>query len=351
MEMLYKKNLHKVIERNKKFWIRNLTDKVLSKIDIDGNSTLDLWIKALSPEYCPDYKKMFSVFIEQFESRKDLLDDATPTARPSFGSLVYGGFFGADVKFGKTGGYAKPIINNINDIKRLNYNFNNYWLKKQIEATKYFVKKSEGLCSVSIIETIDGLNLAASLVGSKIYLFLIDNPKKVLELFDIGFEFNVRLIEKQREYIQKYNGGYFDVHEEWLPNNAIWLSIDGWGLCSSEQFKKLGKYHLQKIINYFGSGWLHMHNSDLHLLEEVVTLKNLLGIGILDDPKEPRCFPRLKEIQRITKDIPLQINCSKEELVNGISNKTLPRNVMYWVDSNVKSVKEANKIMELIYEY
>jgi hypothetical protein len=351
MKYLYKKNLDQAVERNEMFWTRNGTNKILAKIDIDGNYTVDLWIKALSPEYCPDHKKMFDVFIEQFESRKDLLDDAIPTARPSFGGSVYGAFFGADVEFGETGGYSKHIINNINDVKNLHYDFNNHWLKKQIEATEYFVKKSDGICGVSIIETMDGLNLATNIAGPDIYIYLLDNPRKVLELFELGFEFNVKLIEKQREHIKKYKGGYFDIHEEWLPNNGIWLSIDQWGLCSSELFKKMGKHHLQKIIDYFGGGWLHMHNSDLHLLEEVSTIKNFLGIGILDDPNEPRCFPKLKEIQKITKDIPLQINCSKEELVNGISTKTLPRNVMYWVDRGVKSIEEANSIMDMVYDY
>ena len=94
-----------------------------------------------------------------------------------------------------------------------------------------------------------------------------------------------------------------------------------------------------------------MHNYALHLLEEIVSLKNLLGIGIIDDPGQLRCFPSLREIQKITRDIPLQINCSKDEIVDGITNRSLPRNVMYWVVGGVKSVREGNKIMELVYEY
>jgi hypothetical protein len=116
-------------------------------------------------------------------------------------------------------------------------------------------------------------------------------------------------------------------------------------------FVRLGKYHLQKIIDYFGCGWLHMHNSHLHLLEEVVDIKGLVGIGILDDPRQEKCFGRLREIQCITRDIPLQISCNKEEFLSSLMSGTLPRNVMYWIDSGVKTIEEGNEIMEKVYEY
>ena len=69
------------------------------------------------------------------------------------------------------------------------------------------------------------------------------------------------------------------------------------------------------MVDHFGAGWLHMHNSHLHLLEEVVTVKGLVGIGILDDPKQVPCFERLPAIQEVTGDIPLQINCRKEQFL------------------------------------
>lgn len=94
-----------------------------------------------------------------------------------------------------------------------------------------------------------------------------------------------------------------------------------------------------------------MHNSHLHLLEEVVTLKNLVGIGILDDPKQEKTFYRLKDVRKVTRHIPLQVNCSKEEFLKALREKTLFRNVMYWIDSGVKSVEEGNRIVEMAYDY
>jgi hypothetical protein len=349
--MKYKKNLVEVVDRNKKLWTGSYTNGILAKIEIEGHNVLDMWIYALSPEILPDKEKMFDAFISNFHFREHLLDDAIPTARPSLGSSAYGAFFGADLQFGTSGAYSKPILQNIREYKKLRYSFEDYWLAKQIDATNYFVEKAEGLSGVCIIETMDNLNLAENLVGSKIYIDLIDNPKVILDFFEMALDFNIRLVTRQREYIKKYKNGYFDIHEIWVSGDAVWMSIDAWNLVGPNMFRKLGVHHIQKCIDYFGGAWLHMHNQAMHLLPDVVKLKGLLGIGLLDDPTEPRCFPRLREIQRITKDMPLQINCTKDEFCEGIKNKSLPKNIMYWVDSGVESVEEANRIMEMLYEY
>jgi hypothetical protein len=86
-------------------------------------------------------------------------------------------------------------------------------------------------------------------------------------------------------------------------------------------------------------------------LEEVVDIRGLVGIGILDDPRQDKCFNRLEEIQRITRDLPLQISCNKEQFLTALNGGTLPRNVMYWIDDGVGTVEEGNRIMELVYDY
>jgi len=349
--MKYKKNLKEVIQRNRRLWNRDSTEKVLAKIDIDGFGSLETWEKALSPGICPDYKKMYKVFIENFEKREDLLDDAMPTARPNIGDSAFGGYVGAEIVFGETGGYAKPFLEDLWEIEKLRFDTKNRWIELLEESTRFFADESEGLCATSIVETMDSLNFAENVFGSGVFLELYDYPGELLKVFDFAYEFNIKLIELQRKYIKKVDGGYFDLHEEWLPDDCVWLSIDSWGHCSPQMFKELGKYHLRKIIDYFGCGWLHMHNSHLHLLEEVVDIKGLIGIGILDDPKQEKCFGKLQKIQRITHDMPLQISCNKEEFLSSLDSGTLPRNVMYWIDAGVKTIEEGNKIMEMVYDY
>jgi hypothetical protein len=347
----YKKNLNEVIDRNRRFWSREATGKILAKIDLNEGGTMRMWERALAPGTCPDYRRMFEVFRQDFQRREFLLDDAMPTARPNFGDYGFGAYVGAQTIFGEGGAFAKPFLASLQDVKSLRYDPENSWIRLLEDSTRYFAEQAEGLCATSIIETSDNLNFAENVFGSGIFLEIYDHPRELLELFDFAFEVNVRLIELQRRYIRKFAGGYFDLHEEWLPGDCVWLSIDAWGNCSVQDFRRLGKHHLQKMVDHFGAGWLHMHNSHLHLLAEVVTVKGLIGIGILDDPKQVPCFDQLAAIQRVTGDIPLQINCPKEQFLSALDQGVLPRNVVYWVDSGVGSVAEANAIMERVYEY
>ena len=349
--MRYKKNLEQVIDRNRRFWNREATDEILAKIDLDEAGTMRMWERALAPGVCPDYHRMFDVFLRDFQRREFLRDDAMPTARPNIGDYGFGAYVGAEVVFGEGGAYGKPFLTGLQDVKTLRFDPGNPWVKLLEVSTRHFAQAAEGQCATSIVETSDGLNFAESVFGSGIFLEIYDHPRELLELFDFAYEVNVRLIELQRKYIRKFDGGYFDLHEEWLPGDCVWLSIDAWGQCSPQDFRRLGKAHLQKIVDHFGAGWLHMHNSHLHLLEEAVTVKGLVGIGILDDPKQVPCFERLASIQAVTGEIPLQLNCRKQPFLASLEQGTLPRNVMYWIDSGVGSVAEANAIMEKVYEY
>lgn len=351
MPMRYKKNLDEVIDRNRRLWNREATDKILAKIDLDECGTMRMWERALAPGVCPDYRLMFDVFIQDFKRREYLLDDAVPTARPNIGDYGFGAYVGADVVFGEGGAYAKPFLATLEDLTHLRFDPDNRWVTLLDESTRYFAEQAEGLCATSIIETTDSLNFAENVFGSNIFLEIYDHPRELADLFDFAYEVTLRLIELQRKHIRGFAGGYFDLHEEWLPGGCVWLSIDAWGHCGAKAFRELGKAHLQKMVDHFGTGWLHMHNSHLHLLEDVATVKNLVGIGILDDPKQIPCFQRLARIQELTGDIPLQINCRKAEFLAAMEEGTLPRNVMYWIDSGVESVEEANAIMERVYAY
>jgi len=347
----YKKNLDEVISRNRKLWSREGAGTILAKIDLDEGGTMRMWERALSPGICPDYRRMFEVFLQDFQRRELLRDDAMPTARPNIGDYGFGAYVGAEVVFGEGGAYAKPFLSSLDDIKTLRFDPGNSWVRLLEESTRYFSQAAEGLCATSLVETTDGLNFAENVLGSGVFLEIYDHPRELLELFDFAYEVNVRLIELQRKYIRKFDGGYFDLHEEWLPGDCVWLSVDAWGQCSAQDFRRLGKHHVQKMVDHFGAGWLHMHNSHLHLLAEAVTVKGLVGIGILDDPKQVPCFERLVEIQKVTGDIPLQINCRKGQFLASLDRGALPRNVMYWIDSGVESAAEANAIMEKVYQY
>jgi hypothetical protein len=166
-------------------------------------------------------------------------------------------------------------------------------------------------------------------------------------------DFNIRLLEMQRDIFGPsvyYDDGVFIQHCSWLPGRTVWLSVDAYSLCSPQVYAGIGREYQQQLIDHFGGGWLHLHALGVYLLPELVKLKRLLGISILDDPGQPRPFEQLQQIQAATGALPLEIWCHKDELLAGIRAGTLPGGILYRVDQ-VKTVDEGNAVAAQAREY
>jgi len=351
MEFEYKKNMNDVVTRHGRLWTKNFTNKILVKIDIDGLDTVDFHTNLM--KYAPDYKKMFSCYKEFYRKRAKILDDSIPVARASIGSAALSHYFGGEVQFTPGGAFSKPIINDLKsfDFSVLKYNPDNKWIKYQIEMVKYFTENAKGLFPVCITEVLMGLLWAEYLLGERMYTDIYDNPKLLMELVEKSINFSIKYIDEQRKYIEKYRGGVFEMFEVWLPGSQIWNGMDTYANCSPNVYLKFGKPFFEEIGKYYDGQWMHMHSNALYLVKEVSKTKYISGISIWDDFNAPRGFDKLDEIYKDANGIPLHIFCTKEELLSGMKDKTLKRNVYYWCNSGVKTIEEANEIMERVYEY
>lgn len=215
----------------------------------------------------------------------------------------------------------------------------------------YFRRKAKGLFPICITEVTIGLNWVLNLMGEKMYLDLYDNPGLIKKLIEKSLEFNICYIDEQRKYINSYRSGVFEMFEVWLPGKQIWNSVDIYGNCSPEIWRKFGKPYYEEIGKYYNGQWMHMHSNALYLVKEIANTKYITGIGIWDDINVPRGFNKINEIIKNANNIPIQIFCTKDELLSGMKEKTLKRNVYYWCTSGVKTIEEANKIMEKVYDY
>ena len=148
-----------------------------------------------------------------------------------------------------------------------------------------------------------------------------------------------------------YQDGLFSMFRIWLPGRAVWISVDAYGLCSTAVFRKFGAPYLLRTMAHFGGGWVHLHSSALHLLPELVKLDGLLGIGVQDDPNSPRGFVHLAQIRRMVGDLPLQIDCTRDDLASGMAGRSLPGGVMYMVRQGIGTVAEANDLAVRACDY
>ena len=347
-DLEYKPALQEVVGRHRRLWGREMRRQVLAEI-----RPAELLLKdPLAP--CPHIPGMVEAWDHNYRTRLPVQDDSLPVARVSFGSAAFAAYLGAEVIFDGSGGWCKPFLKTYDQLDHLQFDPRNEWILRQQEACRCFEQASRGKFAVCETEPIDGLNLVEALRGSAVYTDVFDYPSETHRLLDFSVEFNIRLLEMQRKIIAPslyYEGGLFSMFRIWLPGDAIWMSVDAYGNCSPRVYREFGTRYLQRAIDHFGGGWIHIHSFAIHLIPDLIKLKGVLGLGIYDDPNAKRGFPLLPEIRRLTGDLPLQVDCTGPELDEGLKNKTLPGGVMYVIKEGVRTVAEANKLMERVRDY
>jgi hypothetical protein len=355
LSLEYKPGLADVVERHRRLWTRQMPDGILARID-------PAEIPFTDPlQFCPDIPAMAAAWEQNYRARKDVEDDLIPVARVSFGSAAFAAFLGAEILFDGGAGWCRPLINDYSQLDDLAFDEQNEWIQRQLEACRFFVQAAQGKFALCETEPMDGLNLVEGLRGSAAYTDLYDHPAEVHRLLDFAVRINIRLIEMQRAILQPcqvYQGGNFSMFRIWLPGQAVWMSVDAYGLCAPPVFRKFGAPYLQRTIDHFSGGWIHLHSTSLHLLPELALLDqkqgahpSLLGLNIYDDPNGPRALSQLKRIRQIVGDIPLQVDCRADELQQGLVDHTLPGGVMYMVKSGVHTIHQANRLMEQVRAY
>jgi hypothetical protein len=348
MSLEYKPALKEVVERHRLLWTRQLSNGILAFID-------PVELPYVDPlDYCPDIRAMATAWDHNYRVRRHVNDDLLPVARVSFGSAAFGAYLGAEVTFNYGPGWARPMLDSYDQLDQLRFDEQNKWIRRQQAACRAFVEVGQGKFGICEMEPIDGLNLAEGLRGSAVYTDIYDHPQELHRLLEFGCQFNIRLIEMQRQILTPcliYQEGIFSMFHIWLPGRAVWVSVDAYGLCSPETFREFGAPYLQRVIDHFGGGWIHVHSFATRLLPEIVKLNRILGIGIIDDPNAPRGFTQLPQVRQITGDIPLQIDCLAEELEKGLAERSLPGGVMYMVRQGVETIAQANRLMEKVRTY
>ena len=336
--MEYKKNWKEVIERQSLFWKRKLGNRILARIYVK-NSPFEEWLtkaKKIIPvttKNFPSQEFVFKTWDLKLHIFKEINDDSLPVMIPSeFDEGFFGGIFGAETDFnfdaesGWLSSMARPFLKEYGDLDKLEIREDEVWMREIRQRLKRYTEQAKDKFVLSPVISIDSLNFAVMARGAtKAMLDIYDNPEQLKELFEFALKINIKLNRLQKKLIGTFNGGTFDGYADfgsWFPGEEINISVDAFGQCRKEVYTEMGLEYTQRLIDAFGSAFLHIHGNAYHLLPEVVKLKGLKGIEIADESPHP--FPRLSEIKRITEDIPLVTECMLDEFLESMKKGTLP---------------------------
>ena len=355
MKTRYKENFDRVVDRYRKLWNRQMKDQILCKLSVrDGEIPRDSFMRNL-----PDYKKMYEDYIEIWETTTRMKDDTLPVVGPCFGDGIFGGFLGGKVTYESETAWVDHFLKNYDDISSFKYDPNNEYVQLMKDAFLYYQKQAKENLAVAAPLIANPGDLAYTIRGSDLLTDFYDRPEEVHALMDVLTTFCTECKEDFWKLGGEYEEGvFYSWMNWWITGKAVSLTGDVFCLCSDEVFRDFGLPYYQRMADHFGSGWYHMHNLGMHLLPEIVKLKNLTMIEISDDPNvKDRGFDILDWTREHAGDIPLQITCRPEEFIKGLTDKTLPGNIVYVVcnddyqDIDDMSVDQANDLMEKVWEY
>jgi len=313
------------------------------------------------PPLPDDLDLLFDLAEASMEDRMAVEDDTLPSVSPNsqYGDYIFGALLGASIDFYGTGvhtwSWTEPVITDWGQLDGLVYDPEGEWTRRCLGNLRYGIERAGDRYALGCLLAIEALNLCVMLRGaSAAYLDVVDHPDELRRLMAFGVDFIEQFTRLQREVIREHNDAVLDDPEyaAVCPNHSgISLSVDAYDLCHPDVYRRIGREYQADLIERCGWASYHIHGDGRHLISEVATLPKVTRMNIQDDMHEvlPRAFAVRADLRRQTGDVPLHVACTREELLEGIANRSLPGGVMYTTSAD--SVAEANEMMKRVRDY
>lgn len=313
------------------------------------------------PPLPDDLDLLFDLAEARIEDHAEVEDDSVPSANPNsqYGDYIFGGLLGAPIQFYGTDvhtwSWTEPLLSDWQQLSTLVYDPDGEWTVRCLDNLRYGVQRAGNRYGLGKLLAIEALNLCVMLRhATTTYLDIHDNPNHLRRLMAFGVDFNAQFADLQRGVIARHNEGAFGdpqymAHS--LHGGGLSMSVDAYDLCGPEIYRSMGRQYQVELIRRCGPAAYHIHGDGRHLIPEVARLPSVIMMRVQDDMHEilPRAFERRRQLREMTGDVPLSLPCTKEELLEGIRDRSLPGGVMYATSAD--SIGEANSIMKRVWEY
>ncbi|MHB0999988.1 MAG: uroporphyrinogen decarboxylase/cobalamine-independent methonine synthase family protein [Armatimonadota bacterium] len=359
ISLAYKQNAVAAAQRLSILWDRQAEDRICAHMNVSTH-TLRRFAETHydgQTEYPDPYDRIYFWNSHLHETRL-LEDDWLPIAYLSeFDQGIVGGAMGEEMRFmmhkdiGWISSMCAPVMNDLADCDHLRIDPTVAAIKLMDEQVRIFSDGARGKFGVAPFIIIDCMNFVAEMRGmTQAFEDTIDNPETVVSMMDFALEFNIFLQERVRRMTDGFMNGSFVNMGSWCQGNPILFSVDAYHMGSPDFYYQWGVPHLQRILDHFGGGLLHLHSNGWHLLPYVVKLRHLKCIYFADERWNPRAYDQLPKLCEQAAGTPLIISCQYDEFRRDLDSYKLPGNVLYDVQ-NVPSVDHGNRLMEKVRAY
>ncbi len=317
--MKFRPDIEEVLDRQRRFFSEPGTGKILIQVEVpvhaEGESPpLEAW---KFPEGWKDYMDYRIDRAEEvYERRLGIPDDTIPAIRPWFGIQEYSSFLGGDVRFSGNTSWCSPILEGgYEGLEELRVE-DNEWFGMLLDAMAYLGERSQGRWKMALRGAFLPMDLANALRGDDFFVDLMLDRENVHRLLEVCVGLVLEFCGRQLEVVRRYQEELFVAYNLWIPDDAFGhFSNDASSMCSREIYREFGAPYDQRVLDNFpGGGIVHLHSAGFHVLEEFLSLRNLLLLEISDDPNCPRAYDRLEEIAEAAGGVPVLVRLEPGEI-------------------------------------
>jgi hypothetical protein len=334
-------------------------DLILARMEIETNA-LRRFAAKNPPGYVdrPELAQRAAFWDELLAERTAIHDDSIPSAYLSeMDQGLYGGIVGGNVQFmahpenGWISSMVPPILKDWAGFRDLQVNRHSPWFRFYLQELEMFHTASEGKFGISHFILIDSLNFVFELFGAtQTYLELIDRPEQVREAIEFAYQLNVEVQRTFFQYAPLLAGGTCSNMVEWIPGRIVSESVYPFHMTSVSDFEKWGREPVERILETFDGGVVHIHANGRHLLEAVSTVRGLKAAFLADDLHFPSAFSILGKLRRRLGDLPVVVSVEFPDFVSALESHNLEGGVFYKVQ-HVPDVETANRTMDQVRKY
>lgn len=274
------------------------------------------------------------------EYTRELDNDYIPIVTSGLGVGVNSSFLsGAKVRFGEDTSWAHPVIHEWDDLDKLSFNKDNYWVR----ILKRMAKRSVDMCDGDYVTTtfthFAPSDMANALRGNQIFYDFYDWPEEVHKLMDICADATIALERELKTIVPDVMGGSVAAYA-WMPGHALYMSEDAADLCSPAIYREFCRPYTQKVIDAIGGAHIHHHGKGMHIHGEIVKLRNLRFVEISWDPNCPRPIDNLEKLIELNPEVPIMTRCTVADVYEKIDIIKKGRVMLMLIVENLEEAKE-----------
>jgi len=283
-----------------------------------------------------DVETQVNLFIESIAGRK-FHGETFPVFFPNLGPDVYAAFYGAELEFGEVTSWSIPLVEDWDDVEKLELHLDNEYIRKLEELTLYAIEQCAGRYLVGYTDLHPGLDCAAAWRDpQQLCIDMVDEPERVRDLADraiADFEFIYDHFDK----ILK-DHGHLSVSWMGIPSfeRMHIPSCDFSTLISPEFFKAFGLPVLQREVQTMTHNIFHVDGKGVarHLeailsVPQVHALQWVQGVG--DDLPIRQWLPFLKSLQE--RGVPTIVDIRRDEL-DLLLDEMRPEGLFVWIETD-----------------